>query len=106
MGFLSVKAYRMTKEAIKMFKEGDFSPESIKDLHISYESMFTQVPIIIKNSHLMNALLLEMQDQLPLTAGGTQYLDHDQELSFDERSVARNAGSVAPHSWRYPVSRS
>merc|ERR1712142_952996 len=63
-GFLSVKAYRMTKEAIKMFKEGDFSPESIKDLHISYESMYTQVPIIIKNSHLMNALLLEMQDQL------------------------------------------
>ena len=74
-GFLSVKAYRMTKEAIKMFKEGDFSPEAIKDLKISYESMFTQVPIIIKNSHLMNALLLEMQDQLPLTAGGTQYLD-------------------------------
>merc|ERR1712034_185826 len=61
--------------AIKMFKEGDFSPESIKDLHISFETMFTQVPIIIKNSHLMNALLLEMQDQLPLTAGGTQYLD-------------------------------
>jgi len=74
-GFLSVKAYRMTKEAIKMFKEGDFSPEAIKDLKISYESMFTQVPIIIKNSHLMNALLLEMQDQLPLTTGGTQYLD-------------------------------
>merc|ERR1719402_1273332 len=35
-GFLSVKAYRMTKEAIKMFKEGDFSPESIKDLHTAH----------------------------------------------------------------------
>merc|ERR1719292_35783 len=65
----------MTKEAIKMFKEGDFTPDAVKDLHISYETMFTQVPIIIKTSHLMNALLLEMQDQLPLTAGGTQYLD-------------------------------
>merc|ERR1712241_1501743 len=74
-GFLSVKAYRMTKEAIKMFKEGDFTPDAVKDLHISYETMFTQVPIVVKNSHLMNALLLEMQDQLPLTAGGTQYLD-------------------------------
>jgi len=74
-GFLSVKAYRMTKEAVKMYKDGDFSPDAIKDLHISYESMFTQVPIIIKNSHLMNALLLEIQDQLPLSAGGTQYLD-------------------------------
>merc|ERR1712112_548771 len=74
-GFLSLKAYRMTKDAVKMFKDNDFSPDQIKDLHISFETMFTQVPIIIKNSHLMNALLLEMQDQLPLTTGGTQYLD-------------------------------
>ena len=51
----------MTKEAIKMFKEGDFTPDAIKDLHISYETMFTQVPIVVKNSHLMNALMLEMQ---------------------------------------------
>merc|ERR1712002_1074098 len=74
-GFLSVKAYRMTKEAIKMFKEGDFTPDAIKDLHISYESMFTQVPIVIKNSHLMNALMLEMSEQLTLDVGGTQFLD-------------------------------
>ena len=33
----------MTREAIKMFKEGDFTPDAIKDLHISYDSMFTQV---------------------------------------------------------------
>jgi len=74
-GFLSVKAYRMTKEAIKMFKEGDFTPDAVKDLHISYETMFTQVPIVIKNSHLMNALMLEMQESLTLDVGGTQFLD-------------------------------
>jgi len=34
-GFLSLKAYRMTRDAVKMFKENDFSPDSIKDLHIS-----------------------------------------------------------------------
>jgi len=74
-GFLSVKAFRMTKEAIKMFKDGEFTPETIKDLKIGYENMFTQVPIVIKNSHLMNALLLEISEQLPLEVGGTQYLD-------------------------------
>merc|ERR1719436_481153 len=74
-GFLSVKAYRMTKEAVKMFKDADFSPEAIKDLHISFETMFTQVPIVVKNSHLMNALLLDIQDGLQLSTGGTQYLD-------------------------------
>merc|ERR1712088_155553 len=58
-----------------MFKEGDFTPDAVKDLHISYETMFTQVPIVIKNSHLMNALLLEMQESLTLDVGGTQFLD-------------------------------
>ena len=65
----------MTKDAIKMFKENDFSPDSIKDLHISFETMLTQVPIVIKNSHLINALLLDMQEKLPLSSGGAQYLD-------------------------------
>merc|ERR1712119_34637 len=41
----------------------------------SYETMFTQVPIVIKNSHLMNALMLEMQESLTLDVGGTQFLD-------------------------------
>jgi len=74
-GFLSLKAFRMTKEAIKMFQDGDFTPESVKDLKIGYENMFTEVPIMIKNSHLINSLLLEVSEQLPLEVGGTQYLD-------------------------------
>ena len=65
----------MTRDAVKMFKDNDFSPDSIKDLHISFETMFSQVPIVVKNSHLMNALLLDIQDQLPMSAGGNQYLD-------------------------------
>jgi len=74
-GFLSIKAFRMTKDAIKMFQDGEFTPEIVKDLKISYQNMFTEVPIIIKNSHLMNALLLEINEQLTLEVGGSQYLD-------------------------------
>jgi len=74
-GFISLKAFRLTPEAIKMFKEGDFSPDNIKDLKISYETLMSEVPIVIKNSHLMNALLLELHEQLPLEAGGSQFLD-------------------------------
>ena len=57
-GFLNLKAYRLTPKAIKMFKEGDFSPDAVKDLHVSYGSLFTEIPIIIKNSHLVNALMV------------------------------------------------
>jgi len=74
-GFISLKALRLTPEAIKMFRDGDFSPDTIKDLKISYESMMTEVPIVIKNSHLMNALLLELQEQIPLDIGGASHLD-------------------------------
>jgi len=74
-GFISLKALRLTPEAIKMFKEGDFSPDYVKDLKMSYDSLMCEVPIVIKNSHLMNALLLELQEQLPLKAGGSQFLD-------------------------------
>jgi translation initiation factor 3 subunit H len=74
-GFLSLKAYRLTGEAIKMFKEGDFSPDAVKDLHVSYESLFTEIPIVIKNSHLVNALLLELSEQIGLDMGGAQHLD-------------------------------
>ena len=37
--------------------------------------MMAEVPIVIKNSHLMNALLLELQEQLTLDVGGAQFLD-------------------------------
>jgi len=74
-GFLNLKAYRLTPEAIKMFKEGDFSPDAVKDLHVSYESLFTEIPIIIKNSHLVNALMVELSEQIGLDMGGAQHLD-------------------------------
>ena len=76
-----MKAYRMTKDAVKMFKDNDFSPDSIKDLHISFETMFTQVPIVVRNSHLMNALLLDIQDQLPRTGGEIVHYSYDSNMS-------------------------
>jgi len=74
-GFVSLKAFRLTNEAIKLFKDQDFTPERVKDLKISYESMMVEIPIVIKNSYLMNTLLLELQEQLPLDKGGVQFLD-------------------------------
>jgi len=37
--------------------------------------MLAEVPIVVKNSFLMNALLMELQQQLTLDVGGTQFLD-------------------------------
>lgn len=74
-GFVSLKAFRLTPEAIKMFKDGDYTTDAVREHNISYEGLLTEIPIVIKNSHLMNALLLELQEQLPLQCGGSQFLD-------------------------------
>lgn len=73
-GFLTVKAYRLTPQAIKLFKENDFSPETLRSLKISYETLLMEVPIVIKNSTLTNILLSELTDYVPPQEGST-FLD-------------------------------
>jgi len=73
-GFLSIKAYRLSATAMQMYKDGDFSSESIKTNKLSFESMFDEIPVIVKNSHLCNALLCELTEMIP-DHQGNQYLD-------------------------------
>ena len=73
-GFLSLKAFRLTPEAIALFKAQDFSPESIRNLQVSYRTLFQEVPITIKNSHLVNELMLELSEQIP-SESGSHFLD-------------------------------
>ncbi len=41
---------------------------------VTHDNLFTEVPIIVKNSHLVNELLLELSEQVPVEAG-LQFLD-------------------------------
>merc|ERR1712168_1231851 len=73
-GFLSMKAYRLTPQAIKLFRAGEFHAEAIKNIKVSHDSLFQEVPIVVKNSHLVNELLLELSEQIPVECG-SQFLD-------------------------------
>merc|ERR1719384_1434068 len=73
-GFLSLKAFRLTPMAIKLYKEGEFHAEAIRNLKVVHDNLFQEVPIVIKNSHLVNELLLELSEQIPVEVG-TQFLD-------------------------------
>ena len=63
-GFLSLKAYRLTKDMMEFYAQGDFTPESLKAAGISFERMMEEIPIHIRNSHLVNALLCELDEDL------------------------------------------
>lgn len=73
-GFLTLKAYRLTPQAIAMYKENDFTPEALRNLKISYEKLFVEVPIVIKNSALTNIMMSEMKELIP-EEEGTHFLD-------------------------------
>jgi len=64
-GHLSLKALRLTPNMMKMYEAGDFSPESIKAGGLSFDAMFEEVPVVIKNSHLVNTMLCEVEEMTP-----------------------------------------
>uniref|UniRef100_A0AAY4CCV4 Eukaryotic translation initiation factor 3 subunit H n=1 Tax=Denticeps clupeoides TaxID=299321 RepID=A0AAY4CCV4_9TELE len=62
-GSLSLKAYRLTPKLMEICKEKDFSAEGLKKAAVGYENMFEEVPIVIKNSHLISVLLWELEEK-------------------------------------------
>lgn len=73
-GFLTLKAYRLTPQAINMYREGEFTPEALRSLKVGYENLLMEVPVYIKNSPLTNILLAELGDLIP-PQQGLNFLD-------------------------------
>ena len=60
-----MKAYRMTPPAVKLWREGEFHAEALKNSKVTHDTLFQEVPIVVKNSHLVNELLLELSEEIP-----------------------------------------
>jgi len=61
-GQLSLKALRLTPKMMALYREGEFTPDTIKHAGLSFETMFEEVPVMVKNSHLVNSLLCEIDE--------------------------------------------
>lgn len=73
-GFLTLKAYRLTPQAIEMYKENEFTPEALFKLKVGFENLFTEVPFHIKNSPLTNIMMSELAEMVP-EEEGSKFLD-------------------------------
>ncbi|XP_033118653.1 eukaryotic translation initiation factor 3 subunit H-like [Anneissia japonica] len=88
-GSLSLKAYRLTAEAMETYRERDFSPESTKKNGLTYEKLFEEIPVNIRNSHLINIMLCELEEQSPpsgdtfLNLATGNVLEKNMELLMD-----------------------
>lgn len=65
-GLLSFKAFRLTAIALQLYKDGDLNAEKVVELKISHDKLFQELPICIKNSHLVNGLLLDLAEEVPV----------------------------------------
>ncbi|KAJ4930746.1 hypothetical protein JOQ06_025054 [Pogonophryne albipinna] len=76
-GSLSLKAYRLTPKLMEICKEKDFTPEALKKANIGFEHMFEEVPIIIKNSHLINYVQRRTQENTQRQSRGEPALPEE-----------------------------
>lgn len=65
-GNMSLRAYRLTPKMMKMYNDGDITVEKVRDSGLSFQDIYEEVPIRIKNSPLTNTLLFKMQSMDPV----------------------------------------
>uniref|UniRef100_T1IRT5 Eukaryotic translation initiation factor 3 subunit H n=1 Tax=Strigamia maritima TaxID=126957 RepID=T1IRT5_STRMM len=73
-GFLSLKAFRLTPAMMQLYRDGEFSPESVRNAKITFGSMFEELKIVMKNSHMVNVLCCELSENIP-EEKGNQFLN-------------------------------
>ncbi|CAG8620369.1 10079_t:CDS:2 [Ambispora leptoticha] len=73
-GNISLRAFRFTPSFMEVQKEGKFTNESLQKNKLTFSNMFEELPITIKNSHLVTALLHSLNEYEPLP---TKALDKD-----------------------------
>uniref|UniRef100_A0A183BJ69 JAB_MPN domain-containing protein n=1 Tax=Globodera pallida TaxID=36090 RepID=A0A183BJ69_GLOPA len=59
-GCLTIRAYRLSKKTLDLAIHGDWTPELTKQAGLNFTNFFEELPIVVKNSHLMNVLLAEL----------------------------------------------
>jgi len=61
-GTLSLRAFRLTEPFMNLYKTSSFTQESLTKSGLSFNDIFEELPIKIHNSHLVNGLLMELEE--------------------------------------------
>eukprot|EP00128_Syssomonas_multiformis_P008900 Colp12_sorted_trinity150504_noHs@17861 len=75
---------------IQLYKNKDFGPDGIRNANLSFDTVFEEIPVVVKNSSLVNALLYEVEalskpedsfDKLDL--GSTAFMEKNLEMMIE-----------------------
>jgi translation initiation factor 3 subunit H len=84
-------------------KRKDFSAEAIKHFKLNHENFMEELPVVIKNSHLVNSLLCELQDVSRETPKRYNFLDLSTSNVLEKvmRSMIENTDELAAETNKY-----
>merc|ERR1712137_78830 len=74
-GTLSLKAYRLTESFMELYKAQSFSQKSLDQARLSFNDIFEEVKIEVKNSTLSNAWLWDIEGSAAINSIGMNQLD-------------------------------
>lgn len=88
-GFFSLRAFRLTEAAFALCREGEYTLDSFKNCKCSYSDLFDEIPVRIRNSHLINLLQCELDELVPShSPAGKQFLDMSTAFSLERQLQA------------------
>jgi len=103
-GYISLKAFRLTAAALENLKNEDyFSPDSARQANLNFESLFEELPVVFRNSHLVNSLLCEIDEQTRVGSKANTFLDLGTSGNLDRqlRSLIDHVDEFASDAMRY-----
>ena len=72
--------------------------DSVKELKLNHENFMEELPVVIKNSHLVNSLLCELQETTPITQPSKHFnfldLSTSNVLEKNIRSLIENVDEL------------
>jgi len=74
-GSLYLKAFRLTDPFMELFKNQTFTQEALNKSGLPYQEILEEIPVVIKNSPLSNALLYDLEET------------HQVDIDFDRFSL-------------------
>uniref|UniRef100_A0A7E4ZZW6 Eukaryotic translation initiation factor 3 subunit H n=1 Tax=Panagrellus redivivus TaxID=6233 RepID=A0A7E4ZZW6_PANRE len=93
-GQLSLRAFRLTNKALELSLSGDWSPETVKNAGLTHETMLEELPIVIRNSHLINVLLSQLSIVRPNKAAPHLELGTGRSMEKCIRSLLGNVDEL------------
>ncbi|KAL6703197.1 hypothetical protein ACN47E_010126 [Coniothyrium glycines] len=90
-GSLNLRAYRLSPSFVAAYKESKFTTESLQKSGLRYHDILIELPVTIRNSHLLTSLLHQLPSNAPI-----------KELSFPPNLAALQQDPNTPQPPLFP----